>query len=105
MEPFIVVFVTFRDHDEAQDIINKVLKARLIACANIIDNVDSFFHWQNKIENEREAMAVMKTQRKHLTELMEWIQAHHSYSVPEIIALPIIGGSGEYLNWIKEETS
>ncbi len=105
MESFIVVFTTFKDKTEAEKTIHKLLKARLIACANIIDNVDSFFHWNSQVENEKEAMVVIKTQRKLLEELVEWIQTNHSYQVPEIIALPIIGGSAEYLNWIKEETT
>ncbi len=105
MEAFIIVLTTFGSKEEAQKVTNKLLKARLIACANIIDKVDSFFHWQGKIENEQEVIAILKTQKKHLDELFEWIQTHHSYSVPEILALPIVRGSGDYLAWIKEETS
>jgi len=105
MDNYIIVLTTFGTKEAALKVTEKLLKARLIACVNIIDNVDSLFHWNGKIENSREALAIMKTQKKHLEELMEWIHTHHTYSVPEIIALPIIGGSGEYLNWLKEETS
>jgi len=105
MEAYIIVLTTFGSKEEAKTVTDKLLKARLIACANLIDNVDSYFHWQGKIENEREVLAILKTQKKHLDELFEWIQTHHPYSVPEILALPIFRGSGEYLNWIKEETT
>ncbi len=105
MDSYIVVLTTFGSKEEALQVTEKLLKARLIACVNIIDNLASLFHWKGKIEKSCEALAIMKTQKKHLEELMEWIQTHHSYSMPEIIALPVIGGSGEYLNWIKEETS
>jgi len=105
MDAYIIVLTTFSSKEEAQKVIDIVLKARLIACANIIDKVDSFFHWQGKIENEQETMAILKTQKKHLDELFECIQTHHSYSVPEILALPIYRGSSDYLNWIKKETT
>ena len=105
MDAYIIVLTTFSSKEEALKVTDKLLKARLIACANIIDQVDSFFHWQGKIENEKEALTILKTQKKHLNELIKWIQTHHSYSVPEIIALPIIGGSKKYLDWIKEETT
>ena len=105
MEPCLVVFVTCPDHKEAEKIVEKVLKARLIACGNIIPGMHSLFHWQGNISSEKEVLIIMKTQQKLLDELIKWIETEHSYSVPEIIALPIVGGAGDYLNWIKEETS
>ena len=105
METFLVVFVTCSSKDEAEKIANKVLKARLVACTNIINGVTSLFHWKNEIQREEEVLLIMKSRKKHLDELVEWIQANHSYSVPEIIALPIVGGASDYLNWIKEETT
>ncbi len=104
MESFVVVFTTCSSQKEAETIVDKVLKARLIACANILPDVLSLFHWKGEISREKEVMVMMKTRKKHLEELIEWIQTYHSYEVPEVIALPIVGGSGEYLNWITEET-
>ena len=104
MEQFIVVFTTCPSEQEAQRIVEKVLKARLIACANIVPAVQSLFHWKGEISKEGEVLVVMKTRKKLLKELTAWIQTHHSYEVPEVIALPIVGGSEEYLSWIEEET-
>ncbi len=105
MESCLVVFVTCPNQQEAEKIVDKVLKARLIACGNIIPGMHSLFHWQGNISSEKEVLIIMKTRQKLLAELVKWIETEHSYSVPEIIALPIVGGARDYLNWIKEETS
>ena len=90
---------------EAEEIMHKLLNARLIACANIIPGVQSLFHWQGKIAKETEVLVLIKSRKKYFKEIEEWIQAHHSYQVPEIIAMPIVSGSQEYLDWLHEETS
>jgi periplasmic divalent cation tolerance protein len=105
MESYLIVITTCASSEEAEKIVKKVLNAHLIACANILLDVNSFFHWKGKVTNEKEVLVLMKTRKKLFPELLEWIQTHHSYEVPEIIALPIIDGSPEYLDWIKEETS
>ena len=105
MESYLIVMTTCASEEEAGKIVKKVLDAHLIACANIVPGVNSFFRWKGKVTNEKEVMVLMKTRKKLFSELTEWIQTHHSYQVPEIIALPIIDGSTEYLDWIKEETS
>jgi periplasmic divalent cation tolerance protein len=102
---YLLVITTCSSQEEAEAIVDKVLQARLIACGNIIPEVQSFFRWKNEISHEKEVVVLMKTQKKHLDELVEWIQVHHSYQVPEIIALPIVGGNTDYLNWVKEETT
>jgi periplasmic divalent cation tolerance protein len=105
MESYFVVFVTCPNQQEAEKIVDIGLKARLIACGNIIPGMQSLFHWQGNISSEKEVLIIMKTRQKLLDELIQWIEKEHSYKVPEIIVLPIVGGSGDYLNWIKEETS
>ncbi len=105
MESYLLVMTTCASEEEAEKIVKKVLDAHLIACANIIPGVNSFFHWKGKVTSEKEVVVLMKTRKKLFSELMEWIQTHHSYQVPEIIALPIVDGSTEYLDWVKEETS
>jgi periplasmic divalent cation tolerance protein len=102
---YLLVITTCSSQKEAETIADKVLRARLIACANIIPAVQSLFHWKGEISNEQEVVVLMKTQKKHLDELVEWIHTNHSYQVPEIIALPIVGGNTDYLNWVKEETT
>lgn len=105
MEAFVIVMSTCASKEEAEKIVNRLLNARLIACANILPAVLSLFHWKGKIDRAEEVMLIMKTRKKYFKELVEWVQTHHSYELPEIIALPIIDGSGEYLDWMFEETS
>ena len=104
MESYVIVLTCCASQEEAEKIVQKVLKARLIACANIVPGLKSFFWWQGKIPQAAEVMVVMKTRKKYFKELSEWIQTDHSYQVPEIIALNIDEAHKEYLDWIHEET-
>lgn len=100
----IVIFITTAEEQEAQSIANLLLDKRLIACANIVPKVSSMFWWQGALESEDECMLILKTKRSLLDDVVDEVKAAHSYDVPEVIALPIIGGNQDYLNWIKEET-
>ncbi len=100
---YIVVHTTFDSRDEAGRVAALVVKKRLAACAQI-ESIQSIYHWEGKVENNPEFRVVFKT-RGELYDLLEkFIIAEHSYDVPEIIALPILDGSGEYLKWIDEST-
>ncbi|MBN1482695.1 divalent-cation tolerance protein CutA [candidate division KSB1 bacterium] len=100
----IVVFITCPSKEEAEELATKILQEHLAACINILSGVHSLFHWQGKIERATEYMLLCKSRKRLLEELIQFVQLHHSYETPEIIALPIVGGSKEYLDWIKEET-
>jgi periplasmic divalent cation tolerance protein len=104
MEQYIVVYITCASKAEADELAAKIVSDRLAACATIIDGVKSVFHWHGKIDNAEESLIILKTRKKLLKELINFVQLHHSYDVPEIIALPIVGGSDDYLNWIEAET-
>lgn len=97
---FIIIFVTCSSKKEAKNITGLLLKKRLIACANIISGVESNFWWQGKVDKSKEVMAVLKTKRANFKKIEKEIKRIHSYDVPEIIAVPIIAGSGDYLKWI-----
>jgi periplasmic divalent cation tolerance protein len=97
----IIVLMTASSKKEAEDITHKLLEERLIACANIVDNVSSLFWWKQKIEQENETLVVMKSSEKMFKQLIQRIQELHSYEVPEILALPILAGSQPYLDWMK----
>jgi periplasmic divalent cation tolerance protein len=71
---------------------------------SIVPQVRSFFWWENKLSEEEEVLLMMKTRRSHLRQLIVQVKAIHSYSVPEIIALPIVEGSTSYLEWVDETT-
>jgi len=102
---FIVVFITIDTPANAQKLADKLLTDRKAACINIIPKVSSQYWWQGKIEKADEVMLVVKTRAALLDELVTLKKQNHPYSVPEIIALPIIGGNPDYLAWLEKETA
>ncbi len=100
----IVIFITAPNEDEAVGIARSLVEARLAACVNIVRNVRSIYTWQGKVEDDSEALMIVKTRRSLFNDLSEKVRELHSYEVPEIIALPIIEGSKEYLKWLGEST-
>jgi periplasmic divalent cation tolerance protein len=102
---YIVVFITTRDAEEAQKIAKALLKRRQAACVNIVPEVDSHFWWQDKLEAAKESLLIVKTRESLLPDIIKSVKKIHSYDVPEIIALPIVGGSEEYLDWIDREVA
>ncbi|MFH1201803.1 MAG: divalent-cation tolerance protein CutA [Candidatus Omnitrophota bacterium] len=100
----IVVFITCKNKKEANRIAQGLIKEKLAACVNVINKIESIFFWQGKIDKAAEALLIVKTKKKLLSKLIKKVKVLHSYSVPEIIAIPIIGGSLDYLNWINDVT-
>ena len=98
----IVVFITAKDSAEAKTISDQLLEKKLIACANIVEGVQSVFWWQGKIDQAKETLIVLKSKQSLFKKIVKTVKAHHSYEVPEIIALPIIDGNPDYLKWINE---
>jgi periplasmic divalent cation tolerance protein len=97
---YIIVMVTTANKQEAENIAQRLLKERLIACANIIGPVSSLFHWAGKIEKAEEYLIFMKSREDLFEKLAETMKALHSYEVPEILVLPIVDGSRAYLDWL-----
>jgi periplasmic divalent cation tolerance protein len=104
MSSFIVVLVTCGSEEEALKIAHFLVEDRLVACVNLISPVRSIYRWEGKILDEKEWILFIKTRKERFEELEKQVKALHSYSVPEIIALPIVEGSASYLNWVKEMT-
>jgi periplasmic divalent cation tolerance protein len=98
---FIVVLVTAKDKAEAEKISQALIEEKLIACANIINPVASCFVWQGKIDRVQECLIVMKSRADLFAELSRRVKTLHSYEVPEILALPIVEGSADYLAWMR----
>jgi len=97
---YIVVYITAGNSEEAGRIARRLLEERLAACVNTISGVDSKFWWKDRLEEARETALIVKTKAVLLPDIIEAVKKLHSYELPEIIALPIIGGSREYLEWI-----
>jgi periplasmic divalent cation tolerance protein len=104
MEPnsYIVIFITTKDAEEAEKISKALVKRRLAACVSTVPEVSSRFWWKDKLDNAKESLLVVKTKDSLLPEIIKSVKKIHSYSVPEIIALPIVGGNPDYLDWIRQ---
>ncbi|MDT3777137.1 divalent-cation tolerance protein CutA [Nitrospira sp. MA-1] len=100
----IVVLVTVSSEAEATSLSRILVENGLAACVNIIPGVRSIFKWDGKISEEQEILLLAKTGRQAFDQLVIMVKANHSYTVPEIIALPIQLGSKEYLAWIQDAT-
>jgi len=101
----IVVLVTCASEKQAGEISQKLLQQRLAACVNVVKDVSSLFHWQGKIEAAHEVLLLIKTRAELFEGVRDCVKAAHSYANPEIIALPVVAGSSEYLEWIEQETN
>ena len=104
MENPIVVLVTVPSQKEGERIARKLVENRLAACVNIIPHLLSIYRWEGKIEEEGEFLLVLKTAGERFSELREKIKRIHSYSVPEILALPVLDGNTDYMEWVYRET-
>ena len=100
----IVVLITAGSEDEARNISRILVGDKLAACVNIVPKVFSLFQWEGKVTEEHECLLIVKSVTEMFDSLVAKVKAVHSYSVPEIIALPIVKGSAEYLTWIREST-
>jgi len=102
---WILVFVTASSRNEAEKIARKLVEDKLAACVSIVESIKSIYWWQNSIESSNEVLLVIKTKISKLHDLIETVRSLHSYQVPEIIALPVIAGYKDYLNWLDETLS
>ena len=100
----IVVFITAPNEEEAAKISHALVEARLVGCVNIVRGIRSVYRWEGRIEDEGEVLMIAKTRGELFEPLTKKVKELHPYTVPEVIALPIIEGSADYINWLKEET-
>jgi len=100
----IVVLVTCGSEEEALKIANALVEEHLAACVNLVAPIRSIYRWEGKIWDEKEWLLIIKTEKQRFEELEKKVKSLHSYSVPEIISLPVTEGSSAYLNWIRENT-
>jgi periplasmic divalent cation tolerance protein len=99
----LVVLMTAGSQEEAEQIARTLVVERLAACVNVIPGVTSIYHWEGQIQQDREWLLAAKSRRNVLNHLVRRVQALHSYDLPEIVALPLVGGSEAYLRWLDEQ--
>jgi periplasmic divalent cation tolerance protein len=99
---YIVVLVTTDSREEADKIARILVAERKAACVNIVPRINSLFWWEAKIDSAQENLLIAKSRASALPDIIDLVKKVHSYSVPEIIALPIVGGNPDYLKWIGD---
>ena len=100
----IIVLTTLPDREAAEALARTLLAGRLAACVNIGASVESMYHWRGEIETAREVPVAIKTRALLYPRVEAAIVAAHPYELPEVVAVPIIHGSTQYLDWIAGET-
>ena len=100
-----VIYTTIDEIKIARRIAQTLTLEQLVACVNIIPNIESVYRWKGKVENSNETVIIAKTVDKNVKKTIQRIKQLHKYDVPDIIVLPIIGGLKDYLDYINIETS
>lgn len=98
----VVILVTAANRDECKKIARHLVEKRLAACVNISQPIESVYRWEGQIAEEGEFLLIIKSIRELFTEIKTEISKLHSYHTPEIICLPVIDGSRNYLQWISD---
>ncbi|GAA0260423.1 divalent-cation tolerance protein CutA [Saccharothrix mutabilis subsp. mutabilis] len=100
----VVVITTTDREDAATTLARALVEHRLAACVQISAPVRSVYRWNDEVQEDREWQLWIKTAYDRLNDLTDFIQANHSYDTPEVLALPVLAGSPDYLTWITEQT-
>ena len=99
----VALLITTASAEEARRIAEVLLKQRKAASVNIVPKVNSLFWWHGKINSAEENLLIVKTKAALLDEVVRLVKENHSYEIPAVIALPIVGGNQDYLDWIDRE--
>jgi periplasmic divalent cation tolerance protein len=99
----IVVLSTASSADEAEKIARRLVEDRLAACVNLVPGMRSFYRWKGSIEDSQEWLLIVKSSRDRFEALRTALEKLHSYEIPEVIALPVVDGARNYLNWMDGE--
>jgi periplasmic divalent cation tolerance protein len=98
----VVIFVTAASRREGKKIARHLVETKLAACVNISQPIESIYRWEGKIAEEREFLLIIKSTRELFPEIEAEISKTHSYHTPEILSLPVIDGSRNYLQWVSD---
>ena len=99
---FCAVLCTCPDGVTAETLARVLVEQKLAACVNLVPGLQSIYRWQGAVEQASEVLLIIKTRHARLDSLEQAIRAAHPYSVPEILALPVVAGHIPYLNWLSE---
>ncbi|MGQ9511353.1 MAG: divalent-cation tolerance protein CutA [Thermaceae bacterium] len=99
-----VVLITVPTEEKAKEIARALVEENLAACVNIVPGLTSIYRWKGEVVEDKELLLLVKTTTHRFPALRERVLALHPYTVPEIIALPIVEGHKDYLDWLRENT-
>jgi periplasmic divalent cation tolerance protein len=98
---YCLVLCTCPDAETAGNLAEALVAERRAACVNIVPGLTSVYAWEGKIERAQEHLLLIKTEVAAFGALETWLKAHHPYELPEVIAVPVVRGSVDYLEWIS----
>lgn len=101
----LVVLVTAADMEQAAHLGRTLVEERLAACANLVPSVRSIYRWQHAVHDEAEVLLVIKTTAARFAALQARVLALHSYTTPEVLALPVVAGAPAYLDWLRAQVA
>jgi len=101
----LVVLVTCPGRKVGEMMGHTLVQKRLAACVNVVPNLTSIYRWEKSVRREVEVLLIIKTRRSRLPALIRCVRGLHPYTIPEIVALPLVGGSAPYLSWLRNSTT
>lgn len=100
----VMIYVTAAQSEQAMALGRALVEARLVACANVLGGVNSVYWWDGAVQEGQEAVLIAKTRSDLVDAVIAKVKAIHTYSCPCVVALPILGGNPDFLDWISAET-
>jgi periplasmic divalent cation tolerance protein len=104
-EKAVLMLVTAGGRDDAERIGEALVVERLAACCNVVPTVASFYYWNGQLQRDHESLLIIKTLESIAPAVEEYVRSHHTYEMPEIIRVPIEGGSSVYLDWLEGQVA
>jgi periplasmic divalent cation tolerance protein len=101
----VIVLTTIASTADGGALASILVTERLAACVNVLAEMDSVYRWKGAVDSERERQLIIKTTASRLDQLKARLHEIHPYELPEFIIIPVVGGSDQYLNWLRESTT
>ena len=105
MTEMLIVFTSFASEEDAVRVVRTLVEERLAACGNLLPAARSIYVWKEKIEDQRETVAILKTRKQDWTALLSRLHELHPYEVPECIAVRVAAGAPKYMAWLEDVLS
>ena len=101
----VIVLTTIASMADGRELASILVTERLAACVNVLAEMDSVYRWKGAVDSERERQLIIKTTAGRLDQLKARLHEIHPYELPEFIIIPVVGGSDQYLSWLRQSTT